>query len=759
MIFAGPFLPSNSRLEDVNIIHVHPCLSAVIPMLQISTFANRSFLAPRRGPYPSPCDSFGRPNRLSLPSSAQAQLIKEDSEHSGFFAHTAMTSEKTDGEDPVGPPIQSMQLGVYRVVTEIPAPFSPHAQWKRAKMMFPTMTRLVKDVYGISPWMFFFCLVAELWCKSIEPSLSLYLSSRILMIIEDGLKTGSPDGAAISRAVGLRMICLIFTTVVERERDHVESKMSDRLATKLLDYVLRSKLATDLTGVQANVSSAQFSEHTAWFTFKSMLDSTFCMTGALAQLFYISSTPLLSTGHGPAFTLLSLAHPILNILFKRMLWMQAYIVEANDPHFLRMKGLRELSEPKYRQDVITGDVVQHIIREFRRAVKLLGDADMSEPYWQYERTSGAVSHIVTELAGDVPILYYAGNAIMDPAGFSVTAFSTLQQSDSLLSSTFHTILNNVHTMTRRLVSVKAAYDLEEVVHKKSGNLPYPPLGRPREQGMAFELNNVSFSYPGTTAHALNNITLSIKPGQLVVIVGSNGSGKSTIIKLLTSLYDATSGSITIDGEDIRNYRLADLRHATAALTQDHHLYPLSLRENIGLGNPAHVSNVEMIRAAAKQGGADGLISKLGDGFETVLEHPRGMQYGIDVSKGDGTLLGEALEKMTKEADVSGGERQRLVASRTFMRFTSGAVKLVCVDEPSSNMDPEAEWRLFKNFRLVREGKTMIFVTHRFAHLTKHADLILCMKEGSILESGTHEELMALDGEYCKMFEIQAKAFD
>jgi ABC-type multidrug transport system fused ATPase/permease subunit len=187
--------------------------------------------------------------------------------------------------------------------------------------------------------------------------------------------------------------------------------------------------------------------------------------------------------------------------------------------------------------------------------------------------------------------------------------------------------------------------------------------------------NVSFSYPGTTAKALDDITLSIKAGQLIVVVGANGSGKSTIVKLLTRLYDASSGSISVDGADIQAYRLADLRHATAALTQDHHLYPLSLRENIGLGNPAHVRDMEMIRSATRQGGAEEVIAKMGEGFETVLEHPRGLQYGVDVQK---TPLAEALEKMTKEADVSGGcisssgqelltrqivggERQRLVA--------------------------------------------------------------------------------------------------
>ncbi|KAJ6455965.1 P-loop containing nucleoside triphosphate hydrolase protein [Mycena vitilis] len=480
-----------------------------------------------------------------------------------------------------------------------------------------------------------------------------------------------------------------------------------------------------------------------------MTDAIWNVAGTAGQLTYISRT-VLSATHGPIFALLCLAKPVMEASLDRSLWWRPHVVEANDPHYLRMKGLRALSEPNFRQDIITGDIVQHVIHEFRRAVRLLGDVDISEPWEQYMRTGGAASHVAVSLMSDLPMLYYVVNSIINPAGFSLAMIATLHQSDSILSWAFNDIFYRVGIVKRKGSSVQAMYDLEHVVHQtKSGDLPYPPLGRPHEKGMPFELRNVSFSYPGTAAKALDNVTLSIKPGQLIVIVGANGSGKSTIVKLLTRLYDATTGSIMVDGADIQEYRLPNLRHATATLTQDHHLYPLSLRENIGLGNPAHVANIDMIRAAAKQGGAEELIAKLPDGLETILEHPRGMQWGIDVKKGDNTLLAEALEKMTKEADVS----------RTFMRFTSGAVKLVCVDEPSSSLDPEAEWQLFQNLRQVREGKTMIFVTHRFAHLTKHADVIICMKDGSITESGTHDELMERDGEYCKMYKIQAKAFE
>ncbi|KAE9403125.1 P-loop containing nucleoside triphosphate hydrolase protein [Gymnopus androsaceus JB14] len=141
-----------------------------------------------------------------------------------------------------------------------------------------------------------------------------------------------------------------------------------------------------------------------------------------------------------------------------------------------------------------------------------------------------------------------------------------------------------------------------------------------------------------------------------------------------------------------------------------------------------------------------------------------MEKNIQVMK-DGDLPYPSEKQSVKgmgfelRLNISGGERQRLVASRTFMRFHSDQIKFVAVDEPSSALDPEGELELFNNLREARTNKTMIFVTHRFGHLTKYADKILCMKEGKVEEFGTHVELMAKEGEYCKMYNIQAKAFE
>lgn len=280
---------------------------------------------------------------------------------------------------------------------------------------------------------------------------------------------------------------------------------------------------------------------------------------------------------------------------------------------------------------------------------------------------------------------------------------------------------------------------------------------------------------------------------MVVIVGVNGSGKSSTVKLFNRIYEPTTGEIFLDGRPISDYKLADLRRTMSILRQDHSPYPVNLRENIALGLPGRNVSTEEVHEAAKKGGAAKFIEKLDKGFDTVLVSDKLSDYYVKGDEGD-EYLKSFLDNQNKCTDISGGESQRLSAyvhdsmlcflvlvslscrSRTFLRLSGGDIRFLVADEPTSALDPEAEYDLFSQLREMRGTKTLVFITHRFGHLTRHADLILyvallrlhrchsdlrlirCLKDGELVEQGTHDELVAKGGEYFRLHDVQARAF-
>jgi ATP-binding cassette, subfamily B, bacterial len=254
------------------------------------------------------------------------------------------------------------------------------------------------------------------------------------------------------------------------------------------------------------------------------------------------------------------------------------------------------------------------------------------------------------------------------------------------------------------------------------------IPQPLQQGIVF--NNVSFRYRNSTRTTLDRIDLTIAPGEIVALVGENGSGKSTLVKLLCRLYDVTTGSITVDGIDLRQLELADWHRQIGALFQDFNNYQLSAADNIWLGNTAMPPNLEVLQSAARKSGADAAIESLPQAYETLL----------------GKWFREGSE-------LSGGQWQKIALARAFMRDA----RLVILDEPSSAMDALAEEAIFRQFRELMRDRAALLITHRLATV-KMADRICVMAKGQIVESGTHDRLIALGGIYCNLFQTQAKNY-
>ncbi len=257
-----------------------------------------------------------------------------------------------------------------------------------------------------------------------------------------------------------------------------------------------------------------------------------------------------------------------------------------------------------------------------------------------------------------------------------------------------------------------------------------PLAVPRPLKKGFEFRRVSFRYPGQENWALRDVSFSIRPGEKIALVGPNGAGKTTIVKLLTRLYDPTEGQILLDGSDLRQYDLAELRHRIGVIFQDFVRYHLAAYENIGFGQIEALDDRKRIEAAASMSGADAVITALPDGYDTTL--------GRWFSRG---------------RELSGGEWQKVALARAFMRDC----EVLILDEPTAALDAENEFQVFQQFRLLTTDKTAILISHRFSTV-RMADRIYVVEGGEIRERGTHDELIAMAGTYARLFNLQAESY-
>ena len=230
---------------------------------------------------------------------------------------------------------------------------------------------------------------------------------------------------------------------------------------------------------------------------------------------------------------------------------------------------------------------------------------------------------------------------------------------------------------------------------------------------------------------LKGIDLRIRPGERIALVGENGAGKTTLVKLLCRLYDPSQGRILLDGQDLRNYSLADLHDQIGVIFQDFSRYEFTAGRNIGLGDMKNADDRDRIRAAAKKGGADTVVESLPKQYETVLGH----RFNEDGN------------------DLSIGQWQKIALARAFMRDA----QLLILDEPTASLDARSEQEVFQRIRELTDGRAAVLISHRFSTV-RMADRIYVLGDGKVLEQGSHPELMKLDALYASLFNMQASSY-
>ncbi len=256
--------------------------------------------------------------------------------------------------------------------------------------------------------------------------------------------------------------------------------------------------------------------------------------------------------------------------------------------------------------------------------------------------------------------------------------------------------------------------------------------RATKDKIGIEIEHLSFCYPGSNKNTVEDINLTIQPGEMLVVVGENGAGKTTLGKLLGRLYDPTSGSIAWNGKDLRSLNLAYVRSRIAVVMQDYARFPSTVRENVGFGDLLSLSDDTAINEAISEAGIAAKVNSLEQGLETPL--------------------GKQLED---GIDLSGGQWQRIAIARALMRLSTAEVLIF--DEPTAALDPKTEHEIYSIFRQIAAGKTTIVISHRLG-LAKIADRIAVMENGKIVEIGTHDELITSNGIYCSMFTRQASSY-
>ncbi len=301
-----------------------------------------------------------------------------------------------------------------------------------------------------------------------------------------------------------------------------------------------------------------------------------------------------------------------------------------------------------------------------------------------------------------------------------------QSFQSVLSGIGNLYEHNLY-MSNLFSYIELSQNSERVQRERAERRLGAPLAD--EAGIRFE--DVGFCYPGKEAWALRHIDLQIAPGDSIALVGENGAGKTTFVKLLAGLYEPSEGRIILDGRDLSSWDPDLLRKRFGVLFQDFNKYQLKLRENIGLGSVEHLADQPRIERAAERGGAGELLATLPGGLDAALGH-----------------------WFEKGSELSGGQWQKVALARAFMREEAD---ILVLDEPTAALDAESEHAVFERFRELAKGRTTIVISHRFPTV-RMAKNIIVLEHGQVVEHGSHESLLAEGGKYARMFQLQAEGY-
>ncbi len=376
----------------------------------------------------------------------------------------------------------------------------------------------------------------------------------------------------------------------------------------------------------------------------------------------------------------------------------------------------------YSKDMRTSNIFSVVINRFNKAVK--SNIEILKSYGLKLFLFSMVSSFFGEFIPIVGTYAFASYQFINDKGLSISGFSVVLSSINSVRETTTTIAESfaeLSSMALYFQNLHDFFDYESTV--KSGD-------KKAEEFESLEFKNVYFKYPGAEKFSLNGVNLKINKGETAAVVGVNGAGKTTFVKLLLRFYDVTQGEILYNGVNIKEYELESLRMRFATVFQDYKTFALSVNENVICHECSDEEKI-ISEKALKQSGVWDKIKSLPQGADTVLTR----------------------EFDENGAGLSGGEAQKTAVARMFAREFDIAI----LDEPSSALDPIAEYNMYENLIKATQSKTVIYISHRLSSAVL-SDKIFVLGDGTVLECGTHDELMKSGGEYSRMFALQASSY-
>jgi ATP-binding cassette, subfamily B, bacterial len=595
--------------------------------------------------------------------------------------------------------------------------------WRERLRALRNVPPLLRLVWQTSPQLCLASLALRL-IAAFLPLALLWIPKLIIDLVVRAIRSGQADRALIVKLLLLEFALAILSDALSRSISLVDSLLGDRFTNHVSIRLMEHANSLDLTSFEDPVFYDKLERARRQTTARLGMLAT--LAGMAQQTITLLTMISAVVFYSPWLLLLLLASTIPVFLGETRFALLNYSIlfrytpERRELDYLRYLGASNESAKEVKIFGLGDYLIKRAQRLFdtfysanhalaiRRAVHgfLLGLMPTAAYYGAYVYVvTRALSGLVT--VGDLTLL--------------VGAFSRAR-------TTMENLVSNLATVAEQALFIKDLFDFFETkpsIFSVPGALAVP---RPIRKG--FEFQHVSFAYPGASNEVLRDVSFTFRPGEKIALVGENGAGKTTLIKLLTRLYDPTAGRILLDGIDLREYSVEDVRHEVGVIFQDYMRYDMLASENIGLGRVERLQvEAEIVRSAEKSLAATVVASLPG-------------KYS--------QMLGRRFEGGT---DLSTGQWQKIALARAYMRDA----QILILDEPTASLDARAEFEVYQRFVDLTSGKMAILISHRFSTV-RMADRIIVLVDGRIAEEGSHSQLVALGGRYAELFEMQAAGY-